>query len=113
MNDEIEQWHKFRRGEGTTLLIGCGALGREIIDLIEMNGWRHLDVACLPASLHHGPRTIPEAVRGKIRDAGGHYEKIYVLYGDCGTGGLLDRVLAEQGHVERIGGPHCFSLRHG
>ena len=86
MDDAIDEPFKFRRGEGTTLLIACGALGREIIDLIEMNGWRHLDVTCLPAKLHHDPRAIPEAVRGKIREAGARYEQIYVLYG-----GLRDR----------------------
>ncbi len=113
MIEATEPTHKFRRGEGTTLLIACGALGREIVDLIEMNGWRHLDVACLPAKLHHDPRAIPEAVRGKIREAGTRYDKIYVLYGDCGTGGLLDKVLEEEGRVERIGGPHCFSFFMG
>lgn len=104
---------KFKRGQGTTLLIACGALAREIVELIERNGWRHLDVTCLPAKLHHTPGLIPEAVRGKIRLAGDRYEKIYVLYGDCGTGGLLDEVLAEEGHVERIPGPHCFSFFMG
>ena len=104
---------KFRRGQGTTLLIACGALAREIVQLIERNGWRHLDVTCLPAKLHHTPGLIPEAVRRKIRLSREHYEKIYVLYGDCGTGGLLDEVLAEEGHVERIEGPHCFSFFTG
>jgi hypothetical protein len=35
-----------------------------------------------------------------------------VLYGDCGTGGELDRILAEEG-VERIEGPHCYSFFAG
>ncbi|MEM9625332.1 MAG: DUF1638 domain-containing protein [Pseudomonadota bacterium] len=104
---------RFRRGEGSTLLIGCGALAREIVQLIERNAWCHLDVACLPAKLHHTPERIPDAVRAKIRQAGDRYAKIYVLYGDCGTGGLLDEVLAEEGHVERIPGPHCFSFFMG
>ena len=69
--------------------------------------------AAFPAKLHHMPDRIPDAVRQKIRQAGDRYEKIYVLYGDCGTGGLLDEVLAEEGHVERIGGPHCFSFFMG
>ncbi|MFD2205998.1 DUF1638 domain-containing protein [Kiloniella antarctica] len=103
----------FKRGKGTTLLIGCGALGREIIDLIKVNKWEHLDVTCLPAKLHHNPQLIPEAVREKIRTAGDCYEKIYVLYGDCGTGGLLDKVLEEEGDIERIAGPHCFSFFMG
>ncbi|MEM7227014.1 MAG: DUF1638 domain-containing protein [Pseudomonadota bacterium] len=107
-----DQPFDFKRGLGTTLLIACGALGREIVQLIEMNNWRHLDVACLPAKLHHQPALIPEAVRAKIRDNRARFEKIYVLYGDCGTGGLLDDVLAEEG-VERIPGPHCFSFFEG
>ena len=105
--------YDFKRGQGSVLLIACGALAREIVQLIEMNGWRHLDVACLPAKLHHRPELIPEGVREKIRAAEGRYAKIYVLYGDCGTGGLLDQVLAEEGGVERIAGPHCFSFFAG
>ena len=105
--------YDFKRGNGSTLLIACGALAREIIQLIEMNDWRHLDVACLPAKLHHAPEQIPEAVRAKIRAAQGRYARIYVLYGDCGTGGLLDQVLEEEGGIERIAGPHCFSFFAG
>jgi len=103
----------FKRGRGSTLLIACGALGREIIDLIEINDWRHLDVTCLPAKLHHRPEFIPEEVRRKIRANKSSYRKIYVLYGDCGTGGLLDQVLEEEGGIERIAGPHCFSFFKG
>jgi hypothetical protein len=35
-----------------------------------------------------------------------------VLYGDCGTGGQLDALLAEEG-VERIAGPHCYAFFSG
>lgn len=103
----------FRRGQGSTLLIACGALGREIVDLIEMNRWSHLDVTCLPAKLHHQPALIPEAIRAKIRENRPKFDTMYVLYGDCGTGGEPDRVLAEEGGVERIPGPHCFSFFSG
>ncbi len=113
MHDDSDAEFDFKRGRGQTLLIACGALGREIIDLIERNRWQHLDVACLPAKLHHRPELIPEAVRGKIRAAAGRYRKIFVLYGDCGTGGLLDAVLEEEGGIERIPGPHCFSFFMG
>ena len=104
---------RFKRGQGTTLLIACGALANDIIRLIERNDWHHLDVTCLPAKLHHRPALIPEAIRAKIRTARGSYKKIYVLYGDCGTGGLLDQVLEEEGGIERIPGPHCFSFFTG
>ncbi|HMA14978.1 MAG: DUF1638 domain-containing protein [Bacteroidota bacterium] len=95
-----------------TLLIACGALAREIVELIRVNGWQHLTVSCLPASWHNTPAKIPEGVRQRIRAARGNYERILVLYGDCGTGGLLDAVLAEEG-VERIDGPHCYAFFAG
>lgn len=105
--------HDFKRGQGSVLLIACGALAREIIQLIELNNWQHLDVACLPAKLHNTPEQIPEAVREKIRTNRDKYNRIYVLYADCGTGGLLDKVLEEEGDVERIPGPHCYSFFAG
>ena len=95
-----------------TLLIGCGALAREVLALIELHGWRHMKLVCLPAKLHNRPERIPQAVRAKIRAARGRYDRILVLYGDCGTGGELDRVLAEEG-VERIDGPHCYAFYRG
>ena len=94
------------------LVIACGALARELLAVKEANGWSHLDVTCLPAILHNRPQEIPAAVRRKIRRARGRYDEILCLYGDCGTGGLLDQVLAEEG-VERIDGPHCYSFYAG
>lgn len=103
---------EFSNGGGNVLLIACGALAREIVELIEANRWTGFDVACLPAKWHNTPQMIPEGVREKIRAAKGRYRNIFVLYGDCGTGGLLDRVLAEEG-VERIEGPHCYAFYSG
>jgi hypothetical protein len=95
-----------------TLLIACGALAREVLALLRLNGWSHMQLACLPAHLHNRPERIPEAVRKKIRAAQGRYDRILVLYGDCGTGGALDQVLADEG-VERIPGPHCYAFYSG
>ncbi len=103
---------EFSNGGGNVLLIACGALAREIVELIEANRWTGFDVACLPAKWHNTPQLIPEGVRAKIRAAKGRYRTIFVLYGDCGTGGLLDKVLAEEG-VERIDGPHCYAFYSG
>ena len=102
----------FNNGKGDVLLIACGALAREIVDLIERNRWTAFDVACLPAKWHNTPQLITPAVRERIREARGRYRKIFVVYGDCGSGGLLDRMLAEEG-VERIDGPHCYSFYSG
>ncbi|MDH3597688.1 MAG: DUF1638 domain-containing protein, partial [Rhodospirillales bacterium] len=61
---------------------------------------------------HNTPDKIPVAVRQKIRTAKRDYDRILVLYGDCGSGGLLDRVLEQEG-VERIDGPHCYAFYTG
>jgi hypothetical protein len=95
-----------------TLLIACGALAREVRALIERHGWTHLHLTCLPAQLHNRPERIPAAVRAKIRANRSRFDRILVVYGDCGTGGDLDHVLAEEG-VERIEGPHCYAFYRG
>ena len=95
-----------------TLLIACGALARELLDLIEREGWDHMELTCLPAKWHNTPAKIPEAVRAKIREGRESYDRIYVMYADCGTGGVLDQVLAEEG-VERLPGPHCYATYLG
>ncbi len=96
-----------------TLLIACGALAREILAIIEMNGLTDLKLECLPANLHNHPEKIPEAVRAKVRDARMRgIEHIHVVYADCGTGGLLDVVCGEEG-VSRIPGPHCYAFFDG
>jgi hypothetical protein len=97
----------------TTLLIACGALARELLAVIERAGWSHIAVTCLPAIWHNRPERIPEGVRAKIRENRDRYDRILVLYGDCGTGGALDRVLAEEGGIERIEGPHCYEFYAG
>lgn len=98
--------------EHRVLLIACGALAREIVTLIEHNRWSAFDVQCLPAKWHNTPQFIVPAVRDKIRANRARFKSIFVLYGDCGTGGQLDAMLAEEG-VERIGGPHCYSFFSG
>lgn len=103
---------QFATGKGDVLLIACGALAREIVDLIERNHWSAFDVQCLPAKWHNTPQFIVPAIREKIRASRNSYKSIFVLYGDCGTGGLLDKMLGEEG-VERIDGPHCYAFFSG
>jgi hypothetical protein len=107
-SDEFE----FKPGQGKVLLLACGALGREIVDLIERNRWTAFDLQCLPAKWHNTPDKIVPALREKIREAKPRYESIFVLYGDCGTGGDIDKLLAEEG-IERLEGPHCYAFFSG
>jgi hypothetical protein len=97
-----------KRSERKVLVIACGALAREVLAL-KLDA---IDLACLPASLHNRPERIPEAMRAKIRAKRAAYDEILCLYGDCGTGGALDRVLAEEG-VRRIEGAHCYAFFAG
>jgi len=94
------------------LVIACGALAREIAALRAANEWPHLDVRCLPAELHNRPERIPGAVRDAIRAHRDRYRTLFVAYGDCGTGGMLDAVLREE-NVERIPGAHCYEFFAG
>lgn len=95
------------------MLIACGALARETLLLIERNGWSFMDVTCLPANYHNHPERIPEAMRTKIHDAREKgYTRVVALFADCGTGGLLDAVLKEEG-VDRIPGAHCYEFYSG
>jgi uncharacterized protein DUF1638 len=91
------------------LVIACGALAHEIAALRQANGWSTLDVVCLPPELHNRPERIAGAVQAKIREHRQDYSEIFVAYADCGTGGALDKVLAEEG-VERIAGAHCYEF---
>jgi hypothetical protein len=99
-------------GPPRTLVVACGALAREFLLVKRLNGWDHLTITCLPASLHNRPQLIPEAVRAKIRAERDGYDRVLCLYGDCGTGGLLDDVLKDEG-VERIEGAHCYAFFMG
>jgi len=92
------------------LVVGCGALARELVTLT-----RHLPnvtLTCLPATLHNRPGGIPEAVRQRIRRRRAGFDRVFVAYADCGTGGLLDHVIAEEG-VERLAGAHCYEFYAG
>jgi hypothetical protein len=110
---EFEAASPARSGaEADTLIIACGALAKELVTLIRLNRWTRLAVTCLPASLHNRPERITEAVRSKIEANRGRYRRILCLYGDCGTGGRLDEMLAEEG-VERIAGAHCYAFYAG
>ena len=99
-------------GKGRILLLACGALAREILDLKAANGWDHMDLACLPAILHNHPDRIPAAVDKAVRKYQADYGKVFVVYADCGTGGQLFDMCNKLG-VEMVKGPHCYSFFEG
>lgn len=98
--------------QGRVLLIACGALAHEILAITRANGWNHLDLQCLPANLHLWPDRIPDAVEAAVQAHGAGYERVFVVYADCGTGGLLQARCAVLG-VEMVPGPHCYAFFEG
>lgn len=101
-------------GGPRVLVIACGAIAREVLAVVELNGWTHVTLRCLPGKLHNTPDRIAAAVDGKLRaaESEGGWDRVFVAYGDCGTGGALDRVLAEH-RVERLPGDHCYAFFAG
>jgi Protein of unknown function (DUF1638) len=96
------------------LVIACGAIAREVLAVIRLNGWTNVTLRCLPGKLHNTPQWIAGRVDEKLREAQaeGGWERVFVAYGDCGTGGELDRVLAAHG-AERLPGDHCYAFFAG
>ncbi len=90
----------------TTLLVCCGAVAREVIALCDRHRWDAL-VLAVPATLHNRPERIPDAVRDRILQHRADFDRVLVVYGDCGTAGALDRQLVEMG-IKRVAGPHCY-----
>lgn len=97
---------------GRILLLACGALAHEILAVKKANGWDHMDLTCLPAKLHLYPDRIPDAVATAVEKHRDDYAEIFVVYADCGTGGLLQARCAELG-VSMVEGPHCYSFFEG
>jgi hypothetical protein len=98
--------------ERRVLVVACGALARELLEVVRANGLHGIDVECLPASYHNTPDLIPDAVAERVRAAKGRYDEVFVGYADCGTGGRLDAVCEELG-VERLPGAHCYQFFTG
>ena len=95
----------------TTGLIICGALGREVIAIARKHGW-DVDLVAVPAVDHVFPDRIAPDVEKKIMAMKNQYERLIVVYGDCGSNGALDETLDRLG-IERIAGPHCYEFYGG
>lgn len=95
----------------TTGFIICGALGREVLGIIAKHGW-DAEVAAVPAIDHTFPGRIAPDVEARILALRDKYERLIVVYGDCGSRGALDAVLAEH-DIPRVAGPHCYEMYGG
>ena len=98
-------------GSVTTGFIICGALAREVLDIIAKYGW-DAEVIGVSALHHLHPERIAPNVEKRILELRGRYKRLIVVYGDCGTYGALDAVLEKYG-IQRIAGPHCYEMYAG
>ncbi len=97
---------------GKVLVITCAAIAREVNEIKKLGQWSQMDLQAITADLHSRPEKIPAAVAARIDAARDQYDHIFVAYGDCGTSGELDRVLAARG-VKRLPGAHCYDFLAG
>ncbi|MEM7488170.1 MAG: DUF1638 domain-containing protein [Pseudomonadota bacterium] len=99
-------------GRGRVLVIACGALAHEILAIRAADGLDHIDLHCLPAILHNHPDRIAPAVDAALDARAGAYDRAFLAYADCGTGGALAALCARRG-IEMIEGPHCYAFFDG
>jgi len=92
-------------------LICCGALAKEVRELAERRGWE-ADLYGASALHHSHPTRIVDAVEERLAEIRNRYDRVVVVYGDCGTAGALDEVLARYNAV-RPEGPHCYEMFGG
>jgi hypothetical protein len=92
------------------VVIACGALASELRAVLKAQGLADaVDVTYLPANLHNRPERIVPELEPLLDQAAQQGRGVFVAYADCGTGGLLDDVLREEG-VDRIPGAHCYEF---
>lgn len=96
---------------GRLAFVVCGALAKEVREIAERRGW-HAEIHGVPAEHHLYPDRIVRAVEHRLEALEGRFDRVVVVYGDCGTAGALDRVLVRHRAV-RPAGPHCYAMLAG
>jgi len=95
----------------TTALIICGALGRDVKEIVRKREWT-VDIYGVSALLHLYPSRIVDELRARLAELRPRYDNLVVVYGECGTTGKLDPILEEFG-ASRLRGPHCYEMYAG
>jgi len=99
---------------GKSLVLACGALAREVLALRDQLGLGEeaFDLQCIPAELHNRPQEIAPRVEAVLAQRRQDYDRVLVGYGECGTGGALDKVLEKYDAV-RLPHAHCYEFFAG
>lgn len=100
--------------QGRCLILACGALAKEIVALKAQLGLtgEQIELQCLPAELHNRPREIAPRVEEVLKARRHEFDRVLVGYGECGTGGALDKVLEDHDAV-RLPHAHCYEFFAG
>lgn len=101
----------------SVLILACGALARELLAVSTLNGLSNITVECLPGDYHMRPEKIVPALETRLASHRSsapdrRYDRIFIGYGDCGTGGGIDRFCATHG-LDRLPGDHCYQFFAG
>lgn len=94
----------------STLIIACGAIAREVRALSDQ--LPAFELRCVPATLHNQPQQIVPAIETILDETEGQFDRTVLAFGDCGTGGGLDRLCQQRG-LERLPGAHCYAFFAG
>lgn len=98
--------------QGRCLILACGALAREVVALSRQVDSAAVEVQCLPAEFHNTPAKIAPRIAEILGERRADFDRVLVAYGECGTGGALDKVLAEY-DAERLPHAHCYEFYAG
>lgn len=96
------------------LILACGALAGEIVALRKQLGLSddQFELQCLPAEFHNTPQKIAPRIAEILEERRGEFDRVLIGYGECGTGGALDKVL-QQYNAERLPHAHCYEFFAG
>ena len=95
-----------------TFVLACGALAKEIVALLKQFDFA-VDLQCLPAEYHNYPEKIVPGLKAVLDVKASDYDRVLIGYGDCGTGGGLDRLLKDYPNTVRLPGNHCYAFYAG
>lgn len=97
------------------LVLACGALVAELRAVLSANHLAdQVEVHYLPANLHNRPERIVPALRELLEQHDPAGDRTVLLgYGDCGSGGSIDALLAERPNLQRLPGNHCYEFFAG
>lgn len=98
------------------LIVACAALAADLRAVLsQLGATGAVEVRYLPAPLHNRPERIVPALREHLDTV--DVRPVLVGYGDCGTGGALDRYLddlvGDGRDVRRLPGDHCYEFFAG